>query len=71
MLLANNVAHFFVRKIDNIDSQITSMKINASDIALVPSNLMVDEGKILCSFLYLTEADVRAIITKSAKKSVS
>ena len=67
MLLANDVANFFVMKIDNIHSQITSMKINASDIALVPPDLMVDEGKTLCSFRCLTESDVRAIITKSAR----
>ena len=71
MLLANDVANFFVRKIDNIHSQITSRKINASEIALVPPYLMVDEGKTLCSLRFLTESDVRAIITKSAKKSVS
>lgn len=45
------------------------MKINASDVGLVPPDLMVDEGKTLCSFRCLTESDVRAIITKSAKKS--
>ena len=67
MLLANDVANFFVMKIDNSHSQITSMKINASDIALVPPDLMVDEGKTLCSFRCLTESDVRAIITKSAR----
>ena len=67
MLLANDVANFFVMKIDNIHSQITSMKINASDIALVPPDLMVDEGKTLCLFRCLTESDVRAIITKSAR----
>ena len=69
MLLANDAANFFVKKIDNIRSQITSMTINASDIALVPSDLMVDEGKTLCSSQCLTESDVRALITKSAKKS--
>ena len=47
MLLANDVADFFVRKIDNFHSQITSRKINASDIALVPPDLMVDEGNTL------------------------
>ena len=67
MLLANDVANFFVKKIDNIHSQITSMKIKASDIALVPPALMVDEGKTFCSFRCLTEPDVRVIITKSAK----
>ena len=67
MLLANDVANFFVMKIDNSHSQITSMKINASDIALVPPDLMVDEGETLCSFRCLTESDVRAIITKSAR----
>ena len=69
MLLANDVANFFVKKIDNIQSQITSININASDIALVPPELMVDEGNTLCSFRCLTESDVRAIISKSAKKS--
>ena len=69
MLLANDVANFFVTKIDNIHSQITSMKINASDIALVPPYLMEDEGNTLCSFRCLTESGVRAIIAKSAKKS--
>ena len=34
MLLANDVANFFVKKIDNIHSQITSMKINASSMLL-------------------------------------
>ena len=67
--MANNVGNFVVKKIDNIHSQITSMKINASDVGLVPPDLMVDEGKTLCSFRCLTESDVRAIITKSAKKS--
>ena len=47
MLLAKDVANFFVKKIDNIHSQITSMKINASDIALVPPDLMVDENETL------------------------
>ena len=51
MLLANDVGNFVVKKIDNIHSQITSMKINASDVALVPPDLMVDEGKTLCSVL--------------------
>ena len=37
-------------------------KINASDIALVPPDLMVDEGKTPCSFRCLAESDVRAII---------
>ena len=69
MLLANDIANIFVKKIDNIHSQITSMKVNASDTALVPPDLMVDESKTLCSFPCLTESDVRAIITKSAKKS--
>ena len=45
------------------------MKIHASDTALVPPDLMVDESKTLSSFRCLTEANVRAIITKSAKKS--
>ena len=45
------------------------MKITASDIALVPPELMVDEGKTLSLFRCLTESDVRAIISKSAKKS--
>ena len=71
MLLTNDVTNFFVKKIGNIHSQITSMKINASDIALVPPDLMMDEGKTLCSFRCLTESNVRAIITKSSKKSVS
>ena len=45
------------------------MKINESDVtALVPPDLMVDEGKTLCPFRCLTESDARAIITKSAKK---
>ena len=47
MLLANDVADFFVRKINNFHSQITPRKINASDIALVPPDLMVDEGNTL------------------------
>ena len=51
-------------------AKITSTKkINASDTALVSPDLMVDVGKTLCSFRCLTESDVRAIITKSAKKS--
>ena len=33
----------FLHIIDNIHSQITSVKINAADIALVPPYLMVDE----------------------------
>ena len=69
MLLANDVPNFFVKKVYNIYTQITSMKIHASDRALVPPDLMVDESKTLCSFRCLTESDVRAIITKSAKKS--
>ena len=69
MLLTNDVTNFFVRKIDNIHSQITPMKINASDIALVPPDLMVDESKTLCSFRCLSESNVRAAIAKSAKKS--
>ena len=45
------------------------MKINESDVtALVPPDLIVDEGKTLCPFRCLTESDARAIITKSAKK---
>ena len=69
MLLANDVANFFVKKIDNIHSQISSMKINASDTALMPPDLLVDEGKTLRSFQCLTESDVLAIIAKSAVKS--
>ena len=69
ILLANDVPNFFVKKVYNIYSQITSMKIHASDTALVPPDLMVDESKTLCSFRCLTESDFRAIITKSAKKS--
>ena len=69
MLLTNDVTNFFVKKIDNIHSQITLMKINVSDIALMPPDLMMDEDKTLCSFRCLTGSDVRAIITKSAKKS--
>ena len=47
MLLANDVFNLVVKKIDNTHSQITLMKINASDIALVPPDLTVDEGDSL------------------------
>lgn len=62
-LLANDIARFFVKKIDDIRNEIESTCAISSDLHEVPPEPKVECAKVLRSFKQLSEGDI------SAKKS--
>ncbi|CAB4005804.1 Hypothetical predicted protein [Paramuricea clavata] len=64
--LANDIGRFFVRKIENIRSDINAVQF---DLDVVPKDLVLNETQTFGDFQQLTEEDVTALVQKSGKKS--
>ena len=64
--LANDIGRFFLRKIENIRSDINTVQL---DFDVVPKDLVVNETQTFGDFQQLTEEDVTALVQKSGKKT--
>ena len=64
--LANDIGRFFVKKIENIRSDINAVQF---DLDVVPQDLVLSETQTFGDFQQLTEEDVTALVQKSGKKS--
>ena len=68
-MLSNAIGDYFVRKISKIDAEINAVVLDQSSVDMVPGDMKfpVDKLSALSSFKKLSDEDVRALVTKSAK----
>ena len=68
-MLSNAIGDFFVRKISKIGAEIDAVVLDQSAVDMVPGDVKFPADKLsaLTSFKKLSDEDVRALVTKSAK----
>ena len=69
-MLSNAIGDFFVRKISKIGAEIDAVVRDQSAVDMVPGDVKsvpADKLSALTSFKKLSDEDVRALVTKSAK----
>lgn len=68
-MLSNAIGDFFVRKILKIGAEIDAVVLDQSAVDMVPGDVKFPADKLsaLTSFKKLSDEDVRALVTKSAK----
>ena len=68
-MLSNAIGDFFVKKISNIGAEIDAVVLDQSAVDMVPGDVKFPTDKLsaLTSFKKLSDEDVRALVTKSAK----
>lgn len=71
-VLANDIARFFIRKVECIRNDIDSICVNPLQRGLVPADKpILNTHQVLDSFKILDHCEVYDIIQRSAKKSCS
>ena len=68
-MLSNAIGDFFVRKISKIGAEIDAVVLDQSAVDMVPGDVKFPADKLsaLTLFKKLSDEDVRALVTKSAK----